>query len=471
MIWKNGCRSIFCISSFFYGLALFALLLVVSNPVLAQTNTPTNTNTPVGLPTFPPVGTAFTATPGANNYLCPDFPVYYEDVDLEYARVCRRCLTERPTPTKSTGSGLPEYDLPITALHTETNTPTGTITPATPDPLATYYPTITPDGFIASSTPPPFSFTASHTPSSTPTLTLTPTSTPVNNYFNFDDAFEAGSGWDLFYGSYSVNAPGFGFELHTGDEFRVDNPLAGGYEALGFTLTNLDGSVYVRTIEYDLYLPARGCVTDCGYHAQLFLNHSVGGLSGYFLGYGVSYGYPFFQAGYAEDVTTHHVLVVNDYVQSMEFINGQYENGSVSTHNNFGQDYIRHLEIDHDPFGFETATPTLTPTPTLTGTAFTPTPTKTPVGYIDCRLPFAPRDRSEFITANFDNFVGETCPFRIIPAVDLSALDDRLVSPPVDLCIRWIGMPRVNLWGQSFPIGFFIALSVIALFLRRIWQF
>lgn len=447
------------------------LLVGVNKPVHAQTSTPTITNTPIGLPTFPPIGTMVTATPGANNYLCPDFPVYYEDVDLEYARVCRACLSERPTPTKSTGSGLPEYDLPITALHTETNTPTGTITPATPDPLATYYPTVTPIGFVPSETPPPFFFTPSHTPSPTPTITPTATSTPVTTYFNFADADGAVSGWELFYGSYSLNAPGFGYEFHVGDDFRLDNALGGGYEALGFTLTNLDGSVFVRSMEFDLYLPVRGCVTDCGYHAQVFLNHFTGGLAGYYLAYGVSYGYPFFNAGYAENVLTHHTLIINDYVQSIEWINGQYENGSVSSHGNFGQDYVRNLEIDYDPFGFETATPTFTPSPTVTGTAMTPTPTLTPVGYIDCRMPFAPRDRADFISANFDNFVGETCPFRIVPGIDASSLDDRLVSPPIDLCIKWVGLPRVNLWGQSFPIGFFVALIVIAVFIRRLWQF
>lgn len=454
---------------------LFALLLVVgNNRVLAQTPTSTITNTPAPFPTVGLVTSTPTATGVPPNLDCPDFPVYFDEVDLTYARMCSRCLSERPTPTRGISHGLPSYDIPVTALYTPTNTPTGTLT-ITPDTEATYYPTVTPPGFVASNTPLPGLFTPSRTPTITPSPTLTATSTPELTFINFYDADAALGDWELFYGAYTANAPGFGYEFNV-DEYRLDNPLGGGYEALGFQLFTTTGSVYVRTIEYDLYLPVRGCTDLCGYHAQTFINHFGGGLDGYYLGYGISYGYPFYTSGYAEGVLTHHVITVNDYVGSIEWIMGQYQSGTYDSHGNYGADYVRNVFIDYDPFGFETPEPTDTPTQTYTpdgADTATPTITPTPPGFIDCSKPFGVIDRSDMMTVEFGTFSGESCPLTIFPGIDLrdATTDDRLVIPQIDLCIKWVTMPQVNIFGIPIPIGMVIAALVVGFIFHALLRF
>lgn len=426
------------------------LVLSGLHTVKSEAQTLTPSNTPVGLPTLPSVGTVTpSGTQVPNQVNCPPFPVYYDEVDLSYARVCYRCMSERPTPTKSVGNGLPSYNLPKIPLFTPTITPTGTITPFF-DPDATYYPTATPYGLLGTDVP-----------TWTPSPTFTPTATPYPSltivHVDFSQAISGyGQGWIL-----SPNGVA-GYEFDIASNYRIYNPNLP--SSLGFTLSRFDDEpIYVIGYEYTYNSGTRGCSGTCGNAPAIFSSYSGGYvLEDTQIGY-PGYHYPYFE-GYDYDLSKD----VNGWVESMQF--GVTLFGSPATNN----DYIEHLFITYItpetllPTSTPTNTPTITQTPDLTLTA---APTMTPSGFIDCSMPFGQKNYDQAVSLQVSNFIGETCPLTVVPNIDMSSIDERLVIPQVDLCIKWVGLPVIALFGLNIPLGMIVAVIALGYLIRRLAEF
>lgn len=436
---------------------LFGLVSV--SAVNAQTDTPspspspTITNTPAGLPTLPPLTPSVFPTRMVGSLNCPGYPVYYDEVDLQYVVQCRRCLSERPEPTKNVSYGIPQYGLPQTPLHTATATVTGTPPTRTPNPYVTEYPTVTPDGDVP---------TLTVAPTNTPTLTSTPvpTNTPSDG--------------EIVFAHFDFNNPSaYEFDVHPTTrvfggglaDITIDNWIeptedTGGIEEGYITFEYVwDEPTWIEDVLFDVHNANASsgqlitiAILDYGQTTLRMENIWIGTGDPFGADYIISPVSGWIDINYNIDLTAQYVVVnaVPYFDTAGQFIRA------------------RNFETNYESFGgfLPTSTPSATYTPSAT---FTPAPTSsaTPYGYVDCSLPFAPVDREEYVDLQLNEFVGENCPAAILGPIDATSIDERLYIPQIELCIKWVSLPVLRLFNISVPLGTIIAVGA----LMWVWRF
>lgn len=451
-------------SSFWRRCWLVVLCGLVSGVVSGQTDTPTATitNTPVGLPTFPPLTPGITPTIPAGSNGCPGFVVYYDDVDIQYAARCGRCLSEKPVPTKNVSYGLPNFGkLPVTPLFP---TSTGTITPEATDELATWYPTVTPNGFVPTLTP-----TITNTPvaSNTPAPTNTPPAGDmvfVHYQFSNEDELEFNirgsnrvySSPVSFMGTNSVLIP----------NAASDQRYYLSYEWRWFQET------YVQDVLQDITYHITDKFTGtngAAIHVYGFAaNESQVFHYLVWEGEGNPVGAEFTIPAQVAD--TYDLNFTVDAVVQTVFIHV-----SIVTLDDNPFLSMSNFETNYESFGqfFPTSTPVATHTPTAFPPTNTPAPdaTLTPRGFVDCAMPFGVVDRDDYFEFNPVSFIGENCPVHVFGVIDLTIINDAWLFPPIDFCIKWVALPSVKVFNIPIPFGALAALMAVGYILRRFSQF